>query len=245
MFRTTVLCLGGCVWGAGCGEWPRFAHLPVPQGTPYGSIRVTGTLDEGGVDWPAEPAGLPEPAADGPAFGEPLYAVDIHGTADGVAHLVGGGVPFTQCPDLVDQPPMEGHYQGDVDVVRIKYADPANAAQYGLCLVLQTSVSQDLAMWDLIAWEYSEADQCAVGPFLTLHAEGDESLAAYIPVDGHNYVTPGHPDLALSIAGSQGTDTYTDSGDPIAVDYDVFVYPVRDPVGCEALTPDFFQSEPQ
>src|SRR4051794_16126786 len=106
MFRTMVPSLGLLASGVGCSEWPRFSHPPPAPTDPFDRIAVSGQLVEPAEPgWPDSPANLELPA-DSPAFGEPLYAVDIRGSANTVSHLLGGSVPFDDCPNLVADSPV-------------------------------------------------------------------------------------------------------------------------------------------
>jgi hypothetical protein len=137
-----------------------------------------------------------------------------------------------------------------VDWIRFKYANADDARDYGLCLVLGTTRPEAQPIWDLVAYEYK--DDCAVGEFITLESNEDETQAAYTVAYGsgytesngtvplpHNFIEPGHADFALYISGSNNK-TSPVAGSDVSIQYDVYVYPVRDAVGCEELTPEYF-----
>jgi len=233
--------LGLLASGVGCSEWPRFSHPQPGPTTPFDRITVKETLEEpAGLDWPNSPKDLP--VTESSWLGEPLVAVEIHGVADPVAQLINrkGTLPFDDCLDQVDKLPFkDAYYDGDVDWIHLKYATAANADDYGLCLILDTYPAiGSPPCWDLIAYSY--ANGCIKGDYLTFGSD-DSDDAAYTKVGDHNYIEPGpHSDLAMYIAGSNSKGCAI--GGKVPIDYYVYAYPIRDPVGCEELTPEFFQT---
>lgn len=208
-----------------CADWPRFAADSEPIGA-FGSLHPIEVIEDG--DWPDDPAGAG--AAVAAELTVPMDSVRFSGSLDPYGTWVfdANAQPFPSCPGITSG--IEGHYEGDVDVFRIRH--PGHA----LCLHLEAPDAKASSPWDVVAYAWN--GNCAFGPFLTSAWEGGADVPAT--------TAPGLTSRADDF-GIRDVVLYVASGlqDPDApslpeVAYTLDVVATSDAGSCSTLTPANF-----